>query len=307
MSWPWWLVRPRLGVVLGGGATLGAFEVGVIDVFARRDIVPDLLVGTSVGAINAAFWAMDPKPDVGQRLLEFWLQSDRWTMFPDGRLPMVGRLVQRRDHLTTQVGLARALERAIPRGIRFEDARIPLAMTATDAEHGSRVVLRSGPLLRAMLASSAIPGLWPAVEVDGHRLFDGSVVANCDLQSAVDAGMTDLMVVDLMGNALGETGMDFAQVVERTTSILLRRQTELEITAFGRGVRVAVLRPSLASGPRFADFSFTRQLFQAGQLAAGRFLGRHMGPRRSVRPGIFDRPPIGRDDAIDPDLRLASG
>jgi predicted acylesterase/phospholipase RssA len=84
---PCWVRPPRLAVVLGGGASLGAFEVGVIDVLARRGIVPDLLVGTSIGAVNAAFWALHPSPDVGARLLEFWLDCDRSTMIPTARFP----------------------------------------------------------------------------------------------------------------------------------------------------------------------------------------------------------------------------
>lgn len=204
MSWHWWLVKPRLAVVLGGGATLGAFEVGVIDVMARRGIVPDLLVGTSVGAINAALWALDPKPDVGERLLHFWLESDQSTMIPDGPFPMMGRLVQRRGHLTTQDGLARSLKRALPEHATVDDTIVPLAIIATQAEHGQRVVLRSGPLRTALLASSAIPGLWPAVTIDGQRLFDGGLVANCDVQTAVEAGMTDVILVDVMGDG----GMD---------------------------------------------------------------------------------------------------
>jgi len=290
MSWPWWLVKPRLAVVLGGGATLGAFEVGVIDVMARRGIVPDLLVGTSVGAINAALWALDPKPNIGERLLHFWLESDHSTMFPDGPFPMVGRLVQRSGHLTTQDGLARVLKRALPQHTTFHEAVVPLAIIATEAEHGERVVLRHGSLRTALLASSAIPGLWPAVTRDGQRLFDGGLVANCDLQTAVEAGMTDVIVVDVMGDGLQSETLDLAEVIECSLRIVLRHQTDLALRAFGAGTRVAVLRPNLAAGPRFADFSQTSRLFGEGQVAGEAFLAAHMRPRRSVRPGVFVAP-----------------
>lgn len=299
VRWPWWLAKPRLGVVFSGGATLGAFQVGVIDVMARRGIVPDLLVGTSVGAINAAFWAQHPGRDVGRQLLRLWLGCDRTTMLPDGPLPMMGRLFQHKDHLTTQRGLTRVLDSSLAVEARIESGTIPLAIVATEAEHGRRVVFRSGPLLPAVLASSAIPGLWPAVDIGGTRLVDGGLVANCDLETAVELGMTDVVLVDVMSDGLRATNMDVGQVLEHAVRVAARRQTDLAIKAFGGGVRVALLRASLDTEPHFGDFSLTRVLFQEGQEAATEFLGRHFGPRRSVRPGVFetaadtvsDRPP----------------
>lgn len=299
LSIPWWMVRPRLGVVLGGGATLGAFEVGVVDVMARRGIVPRFLVGTSVGAVNAAFWALHPQPDVASRLLDFWLQSDRSTMFPDGPVPMVGRLFQRSDHLTTQAGLARALRRAVDGARTVESTSVPLALIATDAADGHRVVLRSGPLIPAILASAAIPGLWPAVEIDGQHLIDGGVVSNCDVQAAAEAGMTDIIVVDVMGDSDRGRTVDVGQVIERVLGMTARRQTDLAIQAFGGGARIAVLRPRFAYRPRFGDFSQTRHLFEAGQIAMEAFLQDHLGPRLSVRPGVVEIS-TGRAAALTP-------
>ena len=291
MAWPWWMVKPRLGVVLGGGAALGAFEVGVIDVLARGGIVPDFLVGTSVGAINAAFWALSPGPDVGERLFHLWMQSSRSTMFPDGPVPMVGRLFQRRDHLTTQAGLRRALERAITDPPPIENTPIPLAIIATDSNRAERVVIRRGPLVPAILASAAIPGLWPAVEIDGRRLVDGGLVSNCDVQAAVEEGMTDVLVVDVMGDVFPAITMTVGQVLERAFAVTALRQTDLAIKAFGGGARIAVLRATSIDKPGFADFSRTAALFRDGQVAAAEFVARHVQPRRSLRPGVYEMAP----------------
>lgn len=81
--------------------------------------------------------------------------------------------------------------------------------------------------------------------------------------------------------------MDLGKVIEGALRILLRHQTELALRAFGASTRVAVLRPNLVAVPRFADFSQTPRLFVEGQVAGEAFIARHMGPRRSVRPGIF--------------------
>lgn len=260
----------------------------MIDVLARRGIVPDLLVGTSIGAVNAAFWAMNPDARAGERLLELWLRSNRSTMFPDGPLPMVGRLLQRKGHLTTQQGLDRLLRRTLPETATIESCKVPLAIVAADADQGRRVVLRRGRLIPAILASSALPGLWPPMEIDGRRLVDGGVVANCDVQAAVEEGMTDVLVVDVMGDGLHRSAMDMGEVIERAIATLARRQTELSVLAFGKVARIAVLRPILASRPRLGDFSLTLPLFQAGQEATEAFLARHLGPRRSMRPGWFE-------------------
>jgi NTE family protein len=305
-TWPWWIVKPKLGVVLSGGATIGAFQVGVIDVMARRGIVPDLLVGTSVGAINAAFWALNPEPNVGERLVRLWLECDRSTMFPDSPVPMVGRLLQRRDHVTTQRGLERVLQRSLPEGAKVESCSVALALIATEAKDGQRVVLRNGQLLPAMLASSAIPGLWPAVEIDGHCFFDGGLVASSDVQTAVEAGMSDIIIIDVMSGRIENGTMDVAQILEWSARISARRQTELAIRAFGHGLRIAVLRPNLASGPWLGDFSRTRQLFHAGQMAAEVFLARHLGQRRSVRPGVFEVSSGARAQATDALASVAS-
>lgn len=290
LSMPWWIVKPRLGVVLGGGATLGAYEVGAIATMARRGIVPHLLVGTSVGAINAAFWALHPEVNVSAQLLDFWLQADRSTLFPDGPVPMVGRLFQRQDHLTTQAGLVRALRRALDGAQTIEGTPVPLAIIATDAVGGRRVVLRSGPLMPALLASTAMPGVWPAVEIDGQTLIDGGVVSNCDIQAAVEAGMTDIVVIDVMGDSAPSGSLDVGQVIDRALRIAARRQTELAVQAFARDARIAVLRPRFAYRPRFGDFSQTGYLFGAGQVAMTTFLDKHLGRRLTVRPGIVEIP-----------------
>jgi NTE family protein len=264
---------------------LGAFQVGVIDVLVRRHVVPDLLVGTSIGAINAAFWAFDPKPGVADRLLDAWTSSGRSTMLPDGHLRVAGRVALGRNHLTTQQGLDRTLRRTTPPGAAIEDAAIPLAVVATDAESGEPVVLRQGPLRRALLASAAIPVLFPPVEVGGRRLVDGGVVANCDVEAAVEAGMSDVLAVDVIGQP-PPAGNSLLDVGERTTFTALRRQTDLAVQAQRGRARIAVLRPALEAPLRLTRFDRTLDLHRAGREAAEAFLSRHLRGRR-VRPGLF--------------------
>jgi len=279
--------RSRLAVVLGGGATLGAFEVGVIGALAERGVRPDLLVGTSVGAINAAFWGFDPSPTMGRRLLAFWLRAHNSLFFPEGPVPMVGRLVQGKDHLTTQSALAAMLTHALPGGARFEDASIPLAFTATEVGRGERVVIRTGPVLPAVLASSAIPALFPPVEIDGTRLADGGMVANCDIETAVAAGMTDVLVVDVMGDGVGTSPRNFWATAEDALGVMARRQTELALRLFQDRARIALIRPRLAQRGRVLDFGRTADLYADGYAVGDRFFAEGLVGRR-VRPGLFE-------------------
>ncbi|HXJ47920.1 MAG TPA: patatin-like phospholipase family protein, partial [Candidatus Acidoferrum sp.] len=222
-----------------------------------------------------------------ERLFELWLGANQTTMLPGGPLPMFGRLIQGQDHLTTQTGLKRLLSKALPDGAMVEDASIRLAIVVTDAETGRREVLRQGPLQPAVLASSAIPGLFPPVRIGSRRFVDGGLAANCDIEAAIESGATDLMVVDLMGDGQPTATYSVAAVIERSIGIVMRRQTDLAATAFGNRARIAVLRADIATRPHPWDFSQTRFLYERGRQAADDFLGKHYRANRSVKPGLF--------------------
>jgi NTE family protein len=260
------------------------------------------LVGTSVGAINAAFWAFDPEPWMGERLLRFWLQANNALFFPNGPVPMVGRLVQGKDHLSTQSALAALLHTALPHDATIEEAAIPVSFTATDVRHGEKVVLRSGPVLPAVLASAAIPALFPPIEVGGRLLADGGMTANCDIETAVEAGMTDVLVVDVMGDGVGTPPRGVWATAEDALGVAVRRQTQLTIRLFEHRARIAVVRPLLTARPRLFDFSRTADLYRHGRSAGERFLSEVLSGKRVV-PGVHEYAP--EDEAAPAPARRA--
>jgi NTE family protein len=264
---------------------LGAFEVGVMDALVRRGVTPDLLIGTSVGAVNAAYWAFNPRADAGEDLMDIWRLGGRSTFLPEGPIPVLRRLVWRRGHLLSSDGLARVFHEAL--GDRWiEESTIPLVVVAADARTGDRVGLRSGPAVPAILASAALPGVFAPVTIDGRQLIDGGVVANCDMEAAVEEGATDVLVVDVMGDsALAAT--DLLPTVERAVSIALRRQTDLALQAVSGRVRVAMLRPRLPWRPALGDFTHTSELFAMGTEAGAVFAARHLADMNLVRPGVL--------------------
>jgi len=286
--------RSRLAVVLSGGAMLGAFQVGVIDALARRGVVPDLLIGTSVGAINASYWAFNPGLEAGRELLAAWLDMDRHRVFPRNPLPAIQGLLRGRDHLLDNGGLVQILERNLGHEAELQASSIPLQVVATDLHSGERVILRQGNALRAVLASAAIPGVFVPILVDGHVLIDGSVVSNLELAGAIEAGATDVIAIDLMGPMASQPTSNIVEVMQRAINLSLRRQTDLTLQVVQRRARVALLRPSFGWKAGAGTTGETLILFSLGRDCGEDLAERHLRGR-TVSPGIrephLEQPP----------------
>lgn len=279
---------PRLAVVLSGGGNLGAFQVGVVDAMASRGLQPDLLVGTSVGAINAAFWAFNPGPDAGTRLLDLWRQAAQQPLLRGGRVAILRRLIGRANHLFGAETLASLLQGALAGEARLEEAVIPLAVTVTNAVTGERRVLRSGLVQEALLASSAVPGVFPPVTIEGVAYVDGGVVANLDLTSVAEAGVPQALAVDLMGVHAEAAPIDLWEMLQRSLVFALRRQADLERGAIGGRLQVALLRPRMPSVPLLGDFSRMEEMVVWGRRAGEAFLAAHLDARGRVVPGVLE-------------------
>lgn len=279
-------MKPTVAVVFSGGATLGSFEAGVIDSLARASVQPALLVGTSIGALNAAFWAFHPAPDAGTTLHAAWTAGRHADIFPRWPASVLLRLAE--DQPVGDPSHLRRFLAAILGGERsIEHARIPLAIVATDLLQGEPVVMRRGSLIGALMASAAIPGLYPPVEMDGRLLADGGLVANVDLEVVADAGIKDAILIDLMAPAARKDLRGMREVVEQAVSIALKRQTELEQRALGRHLRLVTVRLHVPHRPDLWDFSCSAHLFEMGQTAGRRVLEAHLINGR-IRPGVIE-------------------
>ena len=177
--------------VFSGGASLGAIQVGMLQSLDAAAITPDLIIGTSVGAINGAWVAGGG--DTAE-LADIWLRMRREDMFPFRPIVGLRAFMGRTQHFIPSDGLRRILEANVIFD-RLEDAKIPFAVLATDAQTGDEVVLRSGSAIEAILASSALPAIFPPVEIDGTALIDGGIVNNTPITSAIDAGATEVWVL----------------------------------------------------------------------------------------------------------------
>lgn len=178
--------------MLAGGGSLGAVQVGMLQEILAAGVKPDLIVGSSVGALNAAFFANDPTPQGVSRLAAVWRGLHRRDVFPltlSSAFSWAGP--------AAAVFNSGRLRRLIEHNLQFErleDARLPLHVVATNLG-GESVRLSSGSAVDAVLASAAIPVVFPAVEIEGRHLMDGAVSGNTPILTAVELGATRLIVL----------------------------------------------------------------------------------------------------------------
>lgn len=180
--------------VLSGGGNLGAIQVGMLRALAAAQIQPDLIVGTSVGAINGGWIAGRGHDADLDELAAVWRRLRRSDVFPTRLLGGLRGFLGQTDHLFPDTGIRKLLQREL-RFENLEDATVPFHVVATDITSGKDHLLSQGDAADAICASSAIPGVFPAVEIDGRALVDGGVVNNCPISHAVALGATTVWVL----------------------------------------------------------------------------------------------------------------
>jgi NTE family protein len=182
--------------VLGGGGILGASEVGMLEGLLGLGIRPDLVVGTSVGAVNGAFLAADPTPGAVDRLADVWVRASESGVFADSlsaRLRRVGRLA---SHLHSSDALESLLSEELG-GMQIEDLAVRFQCVAAQIETASARWFSTGNVVDAVLASCAVPGLLPAREIDGMHYLDGGLVHSIPVSRAIDLGARTVYVLQV--------------------------------------------------------------------------------------------------------------
>jgi len=179
--------------VLSGGGVLGAVQVGQMHALVEAGVIPDLLVGTSVGAINAVALAADPTPAGVARQRAAWAALTSEDLFPGSRLRRAWQIVSRGDHLYPNDGIRRLADLLPVR--TFEQLAIPCTMVATNLRTGRDHYFSSGPIAPAMLASTALPGIFPPMTIDGETYVDGGMSNNVPISRAFELGARRIYVL----------------------------------------------------------------------------------------------------------------
>ncbi len=188
------LPRP-VGFVLGGGGSLGAVQVGMLRALLERGIRPDLVTGTSIGSFNGAVLASDPDTALA-RLDEFWRSSRRQDALPLRGIKPILHWRRTRQSFYPNHGLIQSIKLVLEDYPNIEDLLLPYGAVAIDVVSGAPVLFRSGPLESALLASAAIPGIFPPVPRDGRLFYDGGLGNNVPMRDAVAMGAQSLVVLD---------------------------------------------------------------------------------------------------------------
>ena len=179
---------------LGGGGVLGAHEVGMLQALFEAGIRPDLVVGTSVGAINGAMVAADPSSATISRLHQLWTGIGNTDVFGGSLAAQVGTLLRSRTHLHTNTALRRLLHQHLPHRL-IEELPVPFQCVAASIEQAGAHWFTDGPIIDAVLASAAVPGLLPPVEIDGEHFLDGGLVHSIPVGRAVALGARTIYVL----------------------------------------------------------------------------------------------------------------
>jgi NTE family protein len=250
--------------VLPGGSTLGAVQVGQADALLARGIQPDLLIGTSAGALNAAWLAADPTGPGVAVLRKLWLSTTRRRVFPLSPIGVGLGLAGRRDHIVSNRALTRWLEEHLPYR-QIEEARLPLTITATDLRTGEAVLMSRGALVPALVGSCAMPGVFPPVEHGGRILVDGGMVADAPIRHAIDSGADRIYILPTLGTDGADRPRSAIELLLRSVGLMLRATRIAEINSRAEEGEIYLLPAPSVPGASPFSFARTGQLIDAAR------------------------------------------
>ncbi len=278
--------REKPTLVLSGGGAMGALQVGILRVLVRRGFKASCIVGSSVGALNGAFLAFYPGVHGAERLTEIWrgLEEEHFIQFNPVRLAY--RLASRQLGLFSNDFLQQLIaEHTIEDD--FAATEVPLHITATNLNTGRKHVFSEGPVSQAVLASTAIPGVFSPVEIDGAPYIDAGVVANLDLETAVDLGAKQILAIDLSHCFKLPKPANAIEVLTRMVDIVLRDRVERDMALLGRNARITLIQPEIEEGPGVGDLSHVSHLLERGEAFGERLLDQCYDKRGRLLPGAF--------------------
>jgi len=256
--------------VLSGGAARGAAQVGMMEALLEHGIVPDALVGTSVGALNAAFIGYRPDLARVRELRAKWLRLGTRDIFPGGTLTRMGHLIRQRPYLFSSAALGSLIDDWLPVR-RLEDLTTPVRVVTTPLAGDTAVYHRHGEINDLLRASAAVPAVFAPVHLPdscGHPgpHVDGGVADLVPISGAADLAPTRVFVLDASVPARLPTGRTPIDVLVASLGVSMRVRPEPDL---GAGVAVhRMTTPDL--GARMTDFAFTAQHIADGRAAAER-------------------------------------
>ena len=274
----------RTAFVLGGGGSRGAVQVGMLQELIRRGIRADRVYGASVGAINGASYAGQPTLDNAERMADIWRAVKGTDIFPRGPLDGPWAFVQKRPSVHANTGLRAIIEAGIDYE-DLEDAVIPIEVVTTSLTDGRERWIGHGPAVEAILASSAMPSIFPPVIIDGDMLVDGGVVNNVPISQAIAAGC-DRIYVLLCGPLHYHPPPPRRPLEAQLTAFFVAIHARFirELASLPPGVEVVVFSGGGEPSGQYRDFSATATLIEEGRAEVAAVLDRYVGTSQDIVP-----------------------
>lgn len=250
---------PKTAFVFAGGGSFGAVQVGMLHALVAHGVTADLVVGSSVGAINGAYFAGNPTLDGVRELEKLWLGIKRSDVFPVS-WRTAASFLWRRDFLMSSSGLRNLIDAHLPYE-QLQDAQIPVHVVATNLLSGAAVVLSRGPAADAIIASSAIPAAFPPMLVEGRYLVDGAITSNTPVKVAIALGAERLIVLPTgFACALQDPPLGAVANALHALTLLIARQLVAELELVDKAIDFAIV-PTLCPRTSSAyDFSRSAEL-----------------------------------------------
>jgi NTE family protein len=265
--------RPRTAFVLSGGGNLGSIQVGMLKALTEHGIVPDVVLGCSVGALNGAGYALSPDAEGVRRLEEHWRRSSSANLMPSSRIPSAVQLLRKGFSLHSNDGVRASLESLVGRHRRFDELELPFQCVAAEVEAAVEKWFDEGEVIEAILASAALPAVYPPVVIDGVRYVDGGVIDNVPIARAVELGCRTIYVLHV-----GPHGRPDAEIRRPLDGALLaywiarNSRFARDLASLPPRVEAIVLPPGRRPDIKYDDFSQTDELVAQGYANSVAFL-----------------------------------
>ncbi|MCU1353597.1 MAG: Patatin [Acidimicrobiales bacterium] len=300
---------PRTAFVLSGGGNLGALQVGMLRALFERRIKPDVVLGCSVGALNGAAIAADPSLAMVGRLQDLWQNIAEEDVMPAGLLPATMQLARRGLSMHDNHNLRRVIEEILTTRT-FEELTVPFQCVAADLLEGHETWFSQGALIDPILASAALPAVYPPVEINGVRYLDGAIVNDVPVSRAVELE-ADIIYVLHVGSWDRPRPEPKRPIDMAMYAYWLARRSRFrrDLASIPTDIEVIVLPPGGTPSIRYNDFGHSDEMIAASYRATCAFLDARDGPGRddiaaavpTVRPE--ERPDASPDEAPAAPLR----
>jgi NTE family protein len=245
----------EVAFVLGGGGILGAHEVGMLRALAESSIDADVILGTSVGAINGALFAADPTVAGVERLSELWADSNFAELSTGSVLRRVATLARTGTHLQSLTDVRARLVEALPVG-RVDELELPFQCVAASIERAAEHWFEEGDLADVVLASCAVPGILPPVKIGDEHFIDGGIVNSIPVARAVALGATTIYVLQVgrLEKPLAPPRWPW-EVGLVAFEVARRHRFASDLTSLPDGIRLHVLPTGGSAAPAYNDLS----------------------------------------------------